>query len=116
MKKFVSKKKIVIKSKGPIRLKGNIQGPVEIPYYEKVETICNMIMDGLKVYEILNDNSEIKLTLSNYNVESNPEDPSMKNTFEPVNKKNVVVPSNPKPTTPKVVISRKSKADPYEEI
>lgn len=115
MKTLVQKKRIIIKSSGPIRLKGNIQGPIEIPYYEDVNVICKMIMEGLKVFEVLNDKTEVRLNLINYDTELNPQDPSMKKTLEPVNTKQTVTKTNHKQHSPKIVISSK-KADIYEEI
>lgn len=114
MKTLVQKKRIVIKSSGPIRLKGNIQGPIEIPYYEDVNVICKMIMEGLKVFEVLNDKSEVRLNLINYDTELNPQDPSMKKVLEPVVKTSTPKTNN-KPSSPKIIISSK-KADIYEEI
>lgn len=116
MKKFVTKKKIVIDTKGPLSLKGGISGPIEIPYYENITIIGKMIMRGYKVFEILNDGSKVRLTLTNYNVELNPSSPSIKKTLEPVRSSKDIISTKQKSNSAKVVVGAGSKTTDSFEI
>ena len=69
----VKKKKITIATSGPLRIKGGINGPIDIPYMEKVSLIAQMLMNKYKVYEHLADGTKILLNFQNYNTENNKE-------------------------------------------
>lgn len=63
---LVKQKKIVINTKGRLALKGNVMGPIDIPYYEDCDIIGRMLVSCYKVNEVLTDGSQIILTLNNY--------------------------------------------------
>lgn len=69
----VKKKKISIATSGPLRLKGGIRGPIDIPYMENVSMIAQMLMHKYKVYEHLADGTKILLNFQNYNTENTKE-------------------------------------------
>lgn len=70
MKQVVKKKKITIETAGPLRIKGGIRGPIEIPYMEEISVIGRMITSGYKVIEHLSDGRKVQLTVQNYNKEN----------------------------------------------
>lgn len=70
MKQTLKKKKITVETSGPLRVKGGIRGPIEIPYMEEISTIGRMVVAGYKVTEHLSDGTKIKLTIQNYNKEN----------------------------------------------
>ena len=61
----MTKKRIKILTRGPIRVKGFINGPVLTPYFEDISTIFAMISQGIHVVEVCDDRTEIRLTTSN---------------------------------------------------
>lgn len=78
MQKITKKKKITIETSGPLRIKGGIRGPIEIPYLEDIAIIGKMIMSGYKVTEHLSDGTTVKLDVHNYNKENGKGDLRMK--------------------------------------
>lgn len=71
----MNKKKIKILTRGAIRVKGFINGPVLTPYYEDVNTIFAMIVAGVHIVEVLEDGSEVRLTTTNFAEINTPEQP-----------------------------------------
>lgn len=63
---MVDKKKIKILTRGPIRVKGFINGPILTPYYEDINTIFAMLSAGIKIVEVCTDGKEVELTASNF--------------------------------------------------
>ena len=61
----MAKKRIKILTRGPIRVKGFINGPVLTPYFEDISVIFAMISQGIHVVEVCDDKAEIKLTTNN---------------------------------------------------
>lgn len=111
MRQFVTKKKIIIPYNGRIRLKGNIMGPIEIPYMEDIKMICKLIMDKYPVYEVLKDGSKVKLTLINYNEDLNPETTSMTKEYKQVSvkeSKELIKPKAKNSVTPQIVLGTKT--------
>lgn len=74
------KKKITIDTTGPLSVKGGVSGPIDIPYYEDVEVIGQMIMHRYKVYEHLSDGTKVALNVHNFNKENGTND--MKTTYQ----------------------------------
>lgn len=72
--KNMSKKMIKIPSSGPIRARSFIAGPILTPYKEDVRTIGAMINDGVTVIEVLDNGTELPLTLVNFNKDNNPKE------------------------------------------
>lgn len=70
MTTFVDKKLVKVTDRGPIMPLGGIYGPT-LPQIMTVKTIAILLQKGYHVTEILNNKSEIKLSLSNYNVDIN---------------------------------------------
>ena len=66
------KKSIRIPGGGPIWEKGGLIGPINTPYSEDIKTIASMLMSGRQVIEVLNNNTEMNLTLHNYDKDNNP--------------------------------------------
>lgn len=54
-------RKITIETRGPIRQKSGVVGPITIPYLEKVSIISRMIIGGVKVIEHLENGETIQL-------------------------------------------------------
>ena len=83
-------KKIKVMDRGMILTsRGMVRGPIERPYYESFESILTMITKyNLDVREVLPDNTEVKLTINNFNKD---------NTLPPEVIPNVVKPVEPKP-------------------
>lgn len=74
MKQIIKQKKITIQTQGPLRIKGGIRGPIEIPYMEDINVIGRMIMCGYKVTEVLSTGEKVKLDIHNYNKENGKND------------------------------------------
>ena len=70
MKQITKRKKITISTEGPLRIKGGIRGPIEIPYMEEISVIGRMIMSGYRVFEHLSDGTKVRLDVHNYNKEN----------------------------------------------
>lgn len=79
-----TKKKIKILTRGPIRVKGFINGPVLTPYYETTNTIFAMLSENINIVEVCDDGVEIPLTLKNFTEDNS------KAAREAREKKNVV--------------------------
>ncbi len=47
----MSKRKITIETRGPIRFKSGVVGPITVPYLEEVGLIARMVVAGIKVVE-----------------------------------------------------------------
>lgn len=106
MKKFVMEKKIVIKDNRRIKLKGNVMGPIEIPYIENTETIAKLIMQGYKVYEVFSDNTEERLTLANFNIDIHPEKTSLRKKAVTIKHPKEVLSNKPKKQkSPRIVFT-----------
>lgn len=82
MKQITKRKKITISTEGPLRIKGGIRGPIEIPYMEEISVIGRMIMSGYRVFEHLSDGTKVRLDVHNYNKENGTNDMVVK--YEPV--------------------------------
>ena len=67
---FVDKKFVKVTDRGPIMPLGGIYGPT-LPQIMTVRTIAILLQKGYHVTEILNNKTEIVLSLSNYNVDLN---------------------------------------------
>lgn len=63
-------KMIKIKSEKHVYSKGGIYGPVLTPFRETVANIFLMILENIKVVEVLKDGSEVELTIMNFNKEN----------------------------------------------
>ena len=61
----MDKKRIKILTKGPIRVKGFINGPVLTPYFEDISTIFAMVSQGVHIVEVCDDKTEIRLNVNN---------------------------------------------------
>ena len=57
-------KTITIPHTGPIYAKGGVYGPITTPYREDVQTIGAMLLGRIKVNEVLEDGTEVELTLA----------------------------------------------------
>ena len=75
----MNKKKIKILTKGIITVKGFIYGPVLTPYYEDLDTIFEMLSTGIKVVEVLDDGTEVELSIMNFNTDNSSKKTSRKN-------------------------------------
>lgn len=64
------KKFIIIKSSGHIHALGGVVGPVNTPFLCSIQKIFNMINTGIEVYEVLEDKSQLLVTLDNYNLDN----------------------------------------------
>lgn len=67
MAKYVTQKKIIVKSAGTLHLLAGATGPILTPFMCKVDTILHLINTRKDVYEVLEDGTEIKLDEVNYN-------------------------------------------------
>lgn len=109
MKKFVMEKKIVIKDNRRIKLKGNVMGPIEIPYVENTNMIAKLIMNGYKVYEVFNDKTEERLTLNNYNIDIHPEKSTLRKKAVTIKNPKEIINNKPKKSkssnTPRIVFT-----------
>jgi len=65
-------KLIKIKSNGPIYAKGGVYGPIETPYAEDLGTVFRMLSAGVKIVEVLEDGTEVVLTVSNFDKNNAP--------------------------------------------
>jgi hypothetical protein len=70
MRIITKKKKITVATGGRLMVKGGINGPIEIPYYEEVGVIGQMLMHRYTVYEHLADGTKVLLTVHNYDKEN----------------------------------------------
>ena len=75
-------KMIKIESEKHVYSKGGIYGPVLTPFRETVANIFLMILENIKVTEVLKDGSEVELTILNFNkenegVEQPPQEPGV---------------------------------------
>lgn len=67
----MNQKRIKIFTKGILPLKGNITGPILTPYMENVDTIFKLVAAGINVYEVLDNNNQVKLTIHNFDKDNN---------------------------------------------
>lgn len=81
MKVFTAKKQIVIDHKGDIPVL-NVSGPIDIPYWETLEKISQMLMYNVAIYEVLSDGTKVRLDLCNYDQENDPKEMGLKQTYE----------------------------------
>ena len=87
MNVFTEKKQIVIDYRGDIPVL-NVAGPIDIPYWETLEHISQMLMYNVRIYEVLSDGSKVELDLCNYDKENDPKKQGLKQAYEPVTKDN----------------------------
>lgn len=80
MRQLIHTKLITIETSGPLRIKGGITGPIEIPYREDVSVIGRMIMSNYKVIEHLSNGECVTLDVQNYNKENGEND--MKSKYQ----------------------------------
>lgn len=106
---LVSTKKIKVNSRGPIRELSGIYGPIITPYIESVRTIASMIKSGKEVIEVLNNNTEVVLSLENYNFDLNT--PTTQMNAPEVNTKKEYV----KPTLTKIVVETEKVDNPVNK-
>lgn len=59
-------KKIKILTQGILPGKSFIYGPVLTPYYETDVVIFQLLSKGVEIVEVIEDDAEVKLTISNY--------------------------------------------------
>ena len=97
MRQVSKKKKITITTKGPLRIKGGIKGPIDTPYSEDVSTIGRMVISGYKVFEHLSDGSIVKLDIHNYDKENGTNDMEIK--YAPIASAKEIVVDKPKSKT-----------------
>ena len=69
--KYVKEKKIIVKSVGTINILGGVTGPILKPFIRDTKTIMHLVNTNCEVYEILNDGSQLKLTMRNYETDNN---------------------------------------------
>lgn len=81
MKVFTAKKQIVIDHKGDIPVL-NVSGPIDIPYWETLEKISQMLMYNVAIYEVLSDGTKLRLDLCNYDQENDPKEMGLKQVYE----------------------------------
>ena len=67
---FVTRKLVKVTDSGPIMPLGGIYGPT-LPQIMSVKVIAVLLQKGYHVTEILNNKTEVKLGLTNYNVDLN---------------------------------------------
>lgn len=79
MKRLVQRKRVKVLDSVMIYPLG-IQGPIDKPALLKIDQICELVMSGYQVTEVLDDGSEIKLDASNYDVDHG--EGSIINTYE----------------------------------
>ncbi len=60
------KKRIKVLSRGPIECCGFIYGPILTPYWETLAKIFKMVSANIHVVEVLEDGTEVKLTVENF--------------------------------------------------
>ena len=65
-------KMIKIPYNGPIMPLGGVYGPINSPFKQEVNEISALIMKGYPIIEVLNNGSEVNLTLSNFDKDNNP--------------------------------------------
>ena len=65
-------KRIKILTSGVIPVKGFFCGPILTPHRETISNIYRLISAGINVVEVLDNGSEVKLTMMNYNIDNNP--------------------------------------------
>ena len=87
MNVFTEKKQIVIDYRGDIPVL-NVAGPIDIPYWETLEHISQMLMYNVRIYEVLSDGSKVELDLCNYDKENDPKKQGLKQAYEPATKDN----------------------------
>lgn len=63
---FVKEKNIIVKSVGTLDILGGVTGPILKPFKKDVKTIMHLINTGKEVYEVLEDGSQVKLSIRNY--------------------------------------------------
>jgi len=68
---FVTKKNVKVMTKGPILPLGGIYGPMATPQVMTTHDIAVLLQKRYEVVEVLNNKSEVKLTMGNYNVDLN---------------------------------------------
>lgn len=67
---FVERKLVKVTDSGPIMPLGGIYGPT-LPQVLSTKIVAVLLQKGYHVTEILNNKSEVKLTLTNYNLDLN---------------------------------------------
>lgn len=67
---FVERKLVKVTDSGPIMPLGGIYGPT-LPQILSTKIVAVLLQKGYHVTEILNNKSEVKLTLTNYNLDLN---------------------------------------------
>ena len=87
MNVFTEKKQIIIDYRGDIPVL-NVAGPIDIPYWETLEHISQMLMYNVRIYEVLSDGSKMELDLCNYDKENDPKKQGLKQAYEPTTKDN----------------------------
>ena len=68
--KYVKQKKIIVKSVGTINILGGVTGPILKPFIRDTKTIMHLVNTNCDVYEILEDGTELKLTMRNYETDN----------------------------------------------
>lgn len=61
-----TEKKIIIPHYGTLHTLGGLQGPVEVPFNLEIERIRSLVVTGVKVMEVLEDGTQLKLDRRNY--------------------------------------------------
>lgn len=69
--KYVKEKKIIVKSVGTINILGGVTGPILKPFIRDTKTIMHLVNTNCDVYEVLNDGTQVKLTMRNFETDNN---------------------------------------------
>ena len=80
----MNKKRIKILTRGPIRIKGFINGPVLTPYFEDIAVIFAMLSAGVKIVEVCEDGTEIPLTTNNFADNNTKKEEEVAPVVEPI--------------------------------
>lgn len=78
---FVKKKQIVIDLKGDIPVLG-VSGPIDIPYWETLDKISQMLMYNVPIREVLSNGDTVKLDLVNFDQENDPNNTGLRAQYE----------------------------------
>ena len=84
MNVFTEKKQIIIDYRGDIPVL-NVAGPIDIPYWETLEHISQMLMYNVRIYEVLSDGSKVEQGLKQAYEPTTKDNPTRLVTDKPLN-------------------------------